>query len=697
MSTELNLSLSLRKRMPVILQTEVAECGLACLAMVAGYYGHNIDLGALRRRFSASMKGLSLLDLSRFATGLFLATRPVRVEIEELSKLHMPCILHWKFIHYVVLERITSKGAYIHDPAHGRRWVPLKELSESFSGIALELWPAEGFERKTEKERIRLSDLFRRIDGLKRALVQIFLLSLCLEVIALLSPIGSQIIFDEVIVAADHDLLTLVAIGMGILVILQVIFGLSRAWATLIMGTNLSLQWTTALFDHMLRLPLSYFEKRHVGDVVSRFGSLGHIQSALTTDIIGAVLDGIMTIGALIMMIFYGGWLALVAFGTLTIHLLIRVAAYRPYRAANEAAIIQRAKESSHFIETIRGVASIKTLDLHERRRGTWLNLLVNAINANLQIQKLDFVFGTVGTFLAAADGIIMLVIGTRFVMNGSMTIGMLIAFIAYKDQFVGRVGALIGLAINLKMLSLHTERIADIALATPEDTPANGLYPTVQSQPEQSALLSVQNVHFSYGEGLPKVLEAVSFDVAAGECLAITGASGCGKTTLLKIMAGLITPSEGKILVGDVDINQLGTVNYRRSIATVLEDDQLFAGTISENIACFDSNADQAWIERCAELVAMHDEIMGMPMRFDSLVGDMGSTLSGGQKQRLFLARALYRRPSILFLDEATSALDETNEQRINQAVAKLKISRIIVAHRPSTIAQASRIIKLG
>ncbi|MGQ5720586.1 peptidase domain-containing ABC transporter [Pseudochrobactrum asaccharolyticum] len=697
MSAGLNLSLSLRKRMPVILQTEVAECGLACLAMVAGYYGHNIDLGALRRRFSASMKGLSLLDLSRFATGLFLATRPVRVEIEELSKLHMPCILHWKFIHYVVLERITSKGAYIHDPAHGRRWVPLKELSESFSGIALELWPAEGFERKTEKERIRLTDLFRRIVGLKRAMLQIFLLSLCLEAIALLSPIGSQIIFDEVIVAADHDLLTLVAIGMGTLVVLQVIFGLSRTWATLIMGTNLSLQWTTALFDHMLRLPLSYFEKRHVGDVVSRFGSLGRIQSALTTDMISAVLDGIMTIGALIMMILYGGWLALVAFGTLTIHLLIRVAAYRPYRAANEAAIIQRAKENSHFIETIRGVASIKTLDLHEQRRGTWLNLLVNAINANLQIQKLDFVFGTVGTFLAAADGIIMLAIGTRFVMNGSMTIGMLIAFIAYKDQFVGRVGALIGLVISLKMLSLHTERIADIALATPEDAPTDRVYPAVQSQPEQSALLRVQNVHFSYGEGLPKVLGAVSFEVAAGECFAITGASGCGKTTLLKIMAGLITPSEGKILIGDVDINQLGTVNYRRSIATVLQDDQLFAGTIGENIACFDSNADQAWIEQCAELVAMHDEIMAMPMRFDSLVGDMGSTLSGGQKQRLFLARALYRRPSILFLDEATSALDETNEQRINQAISQLKISRVLVAHRPSTIAQASRIIKLG
>ncbi|MGH6773875.1 peptidase domain-containing ABC transporter [Brucella tritici] len=696
MKNRLNFSLSLKRQLPVILQIEVAECGLACLAMVAGYYGHTIDLSALRRRFAVSLKGLSLLDISRIASSLFLATRPVRIELPDLSKLQTPCILHWELRHYVVLEKVSAKGAYIHDPARGRRLVSLKELSDCFTGVALELWPAEGFERKTEKERIRLTDLFRRITGLKRALFQIFTLSLCLEAIALLSPIGSQIIFDEVIVAPDRDLLTLVAIGLGVLVVLQLVFGLARSWAVLIMGTNLNLQWTTALFDHLLRLPLSYFEKRHVGDVVSRFGSLGRIQSALTTDLVSAVLDGIMTIGAFIMMVLYGGWLTALALIALLLHLALRIAAYHPYRAANEAAIIQGAKEDSHFIETIRGIASIKTMDLHDRRRSAWLTLLVNAINADLRIKKLDMLFGVMGTFLAATDGIIMLILGTRSVMDGAMTVGMLIAFLAYKDQLVGRVGALIDLAISLKMLTLHTERIADIALTSPEAMPSLAATSQAQMQTEQSLPVRVDNVYFSYGEGLPKVLNGISLSIEPGECVAITGPSGCGKTTLLKIMAGLIEPTDGKVLFGDADIGQVGLVHYRRHIATVLQDDQLFAGTIAENISCFDPHADQAWIEECAQLVAMRDEIIAMPMRYDSLIGDMGSSLSGGQKQRLFLARALYRRPSILFLDEATSALDEANERRINAAVSSLDISRILVAHRPSTIAQASRRIEL-
>lgn len=696
MSAQLNLSLFSRRRVPVVKQTEVAECGLACLAMVAGYHGHNIDLGTLRRRFAVAMTGLSLLDLSHFASGLSLSTRAVRAELDELAKLRTPCILHWKLTHYVVLERIGSKGVYICDPAEGRRWASWQEVSESFTGVALELWPSVGFERKTERKSIRPADLFRRTGGLNRALLQIFLLSLCLEAIALLSPIGSQIIFDEVVVASDHELLTLVAIGMACLVVLQVVFGLARSWAALVMGTSLSVQWTAALFDHMLNLPLAYFEKRHVGDVVSRFGSLGNIQSALTTDVISILMDGIMIIGTLVMMILYGGWMALVACGALTIHLFMRMIAYGPYRAANESAINQEAKEDTHFIETIRGMATIKTLDLRERRRNAWLNLFVNSMNANLRIQKLNLLFGTAGTFLAAADGIATLVIGGHLVIGGSMTVGMLIAFLAYKEQFVSRGQALIEVVINLKMLGLHSERIADIALTSPEEGLAALESPFVRQQLAHSPALSVRNVHLSYGNRLPKVLEGVSLDVAPGECLAIKGPSGCGKTTLLKVMAGLIAPTEGEILLGGRDIRHLGLTNYRRSIATVLQEDQLFAGTISENIAGFDPDPDEAWVEECARMAAIRDEILAMPMRFDSLVGDMGSTLSGGQKQRLFLARALYRRPSILFLDEATSALDEANEKCINQAISQLKISRVIIAHRENTISQASRSINI-
>ncbi len=695
MISKINYSLSFRRQLPVVLQTEVAECGLACLAMVAGYHGHKTDLSTLRRRFAVSVKGLTLLDFSRIANGLFLATRPIRLELHDLSKLQVPCILHWDLRHYVVLEKVTAKGAYIHDPASGRRLVLAKELSESFTGIALELWPVEGFERKVEKERIRLVDLFRRITGLKRALFQIFALSLCLEMMALLTPIASQIIFDEVIVASDRNLLILIAIGMAMLTLLQLIFGLARTWAVLIMGTNLSVQWTTALFDHLLRLPLSYFEKRHVGDVVSRFGSLGSIQSSLTTDLVSAVLDGIMAIGALVMMVIYGGWLAALALVTLTLHLVIRIVAYRPYRVANEAAIIQGAKEDSHFIETIRGVASVKTMDLHDRRRGTWLALMVNAINANLRIKKLDMLFSVFGTFLAAADGLLMLILGTCAVMDGVMTVGMLIAFLAYKDQLVGRVGALIDLAIGLRMLTLHTERISDIALTHPEAAAAVAA-PVIQRGEGQSLPLKVENVHYTYGQGLPKVLSGINITIEPGECVAITGVSGCGKSTLLKIMAGLIEPTEGNVTLGNVDIKLAGITNYRRQIATVLQDDQLFAGTIGENISGFDPNADQKWIEECAEMVAIRDEILAMPMQYDTLIGDMGSSLSGGQKQRLYLARALFRQPTILFLDEATSSLDEANEHRINEAVSKLNVSRIFVAHRATTITRANRRIEL-
>lgn len=696
MKRGLNFSLSLKRQLPVILQTEVAECGLACLAMVSGFHGYETDLSTLRRRFSASTKGLSLLDLSRIAGALFLATRPVRVELDELASLRLPCILHWDLQHYVVLENVTANGVYIHDPAHGRRSITLRELSDSFTGVALEVWPSEGFVRKKERTRIRLADLFRRVTGLKRALFQIFALSLCLEAIALLSPIGSQIIFDEVIVASDHDLLTLVAIGLTVLVVLRLVFGLARSWAVLVMGTDLNIQWTTALFDHLLRLPLSYFEKRHVGDIVSRFGSLGRIQSALTTDLVSAVLDGIMTIGAFVMMVLYGGWLTAIALVAVLSHLALRVGAYHPYRSANEAAIIQGAKEDTHFIETIRGVASIKSTDLHDRRRGAWLKLLVDAINADLRIKKLDMLFGVIGTFLATADGIAMLILGAHSVMDGAMSVGMLIAFIAYKDQFVGRIGALIDLAINLKMLTLHTERIADIALSPPEAA-AQPAVVTLRSRPaESSFLLSAENVHYCYGEGLPNVLNGTSLTIEPGECVAITGPSGCGKTTLLKIMAGLIEPTDGKVLFDHTDISVMGLVNYRKHIATVLQDDLLFAGTIAENISCSDPDADQAWIEECAEIVCMRKEIMAMPMRYDSLIGDMGSSLSGGQRQRLFLARALYRRPTALFLDEATSALDEANERRINAAVTALNISRILVAHRPSTIALATRRLEL-
>jgi len=693
MTVASRLAFGFHRRLPVILQTEVTECGLACLAMVAGHYGHDIGLGTMRRRFSTSLKGMSLGDIVRVASGLSLATRGLRLEPAELKALRLPCMLHWDFSHFVVLDQINSRGAVIHDPARGRRFVPMAELAQRFTGVALELWPTGGFEKREERERLKLAELFRPVVGLKRALSQILVLSLGLEVLAILAPIGSQVVMDQVIVAADLDLLSLVAIGMGLLLLLQTLLGLARSWGILVMGTSLGIEWETRLFDHMLRLPLFWFEKRHIGDVVSRFGSLGPIQSAFTTDLVGGVLDGIMTIGTLAMMLLYGGWLASVALVTTGLYLILRLIAYGPYRAASEAALVQGAKEDSHFMESVRGAASIKVFGLRERRRSAWMNLLIDKINAGLKIQKLDLVFGTATGLLFGADAIVMLWFGAREVIVGTMTIGMLIAFLAYKSQFSGRIGNLIGLALRLRMLSLHGERLADIALAEPDEgepMPA----PAILSRPGR---LEARTLSFRYGDSEPEVLRGLDLAIAPGESVAITGRSGCGKTTLLKVLAGLLPPTGGAVLLGGHDIRSIGVDGYRASVACVLQEDRLFVGSMAENIAAFDPNPDQGWIEECARMAAIDGDIRRMSMGYETMTGDMGSALSGGQKQRLYLARALYRRPAILFLDEATSHLDEANEAAINQAVAELRISRVIVAHRPSTIKSANRAIELS
>lgn len=688
------LSFTLGNPLPVILQTEVAECGLACLAMVCGYHGNRTDIGILRRRYSASIKGMSLKSLMQTATKLGFANRAIRLDVVDFANLRMPCVLHWDFSHFVVLAKVTAKGIVVHDPALGRRYLTIDEASTHFTGVALELWPTGGFEKKVEKERIRLSELFRNVSGLKCTLSQLFLLSLCLEVFALVSPIGSQIIIDQVVVSADRSLLTTVAIALCLFLLLQTMIGIARGWAGLVMGTSLNLQWTTGLFDHLLRLPLSYFEKRHIGDVVSRFSSLAPIQTALTTDIIEAILDVLVVVGSLCLMLLYGGWLTWIAVATLALQTLIRVVSYPAYRSANEAAIVQHAREESHFLESIRGIASLKALDLYEPRRATWLNLMIESLNAGLRVQKLDLVFGTTNGLLGGCDRIIMLWLGASAVIDGTMTIGMLIAFLAYKDQFTGRVSALTGLAVRLKMLGMHGERIADIALSQPEDETGGDRGDQDMSRFKGS--LELKNLNFQYSDSDPQVLSDINLAIHPGEIIALTGPSGSGKTTLMKLMAGLLAIQDGGLRIDGQEINRLGLANYRKVVACVLQDDRLFAGTIAENISGFDPEHDHERVRECARLASIAEEINAMPMVYETLVGDMGSALSGGQRQRLFLARALYRQPKILFLDEATSHLDEDNERTINDALTKLSITRIIMAHRQTSINLAHRIFRI-
>lgn len=688
-----DLAFGFGSKLPLILQTEATECGLACLGMVAGYHKYNTDLRTLRGQFQISLKGARLADLIQIATRMDLETRAVKLELDDLKQLKLPCILHWDFNHFVVLKKVSGKTITIHDPAAGIRKLSFAEASKSFTGVALECWPNTHFKPKEEKQTISLRGLLGRVSGISRSFGQIIILALALEVFALVSPFFLQWVIDNVIVSEDRDLLTTLAIGFGLLMVMQQAVTTIRSWVIMYMGTTLNIQWRANVFSHLIRLPTTYFEKRHLGDVVSRFGAIDQIQKTLTTSFLEAILDGLMTVVTLAMMFFYSSTLGWIAVGTMFLYAMIRWAWYRPLRNATEDQIIHAAKQQSHFLETIRGVKAIKLFQRHNERRSSWLTLLVDQINADLRTQKLQLFYSLLHGLLFGAENILILWLGAKLVMDGNFSVGMLMAFNSYKGQFDTRVSSLIDKYFELKMLQLQGERLADIVLTKPE-TSQEQINTSIDISLEPS--IEVSNLRFRYAEQEPLVLDGVNLKIAAGESIAIVGPSGCGKTTLINVMLGILSATEGDVLIGGTSTKLLGIDSLRRMVGTVMQDDVLFAGSIADNISFFDPHADQKWINDCAQMAAISADITAMPMAYNTLVGDMGTVLSGGQKQRILLARALYKRPKILFLDEATSHLDIAREQQVNASVKSLNMTRIIVAHRPETIATASRVIVL-
>ena len=681
-----------RRRMPVVMQTEAAECGLACLAMIAAHHGLQTDLATLRRRFSLSLKGATMADLVRMAAELRLGARPLRAELEHLSQLELPCVLHWDMNHFVVLESVGPAGVKILDPARGARRLSLAEVSRHFTGIALELSPEADFEPRVERQRIGLSALLGRARGLKRSLLQIFALALALEVFALLAPFFMQWVVDGVLPGADLGLLQTLGLGFALLVLIQVATGVLRSWAVLHMASTMNVQWVCNVFAHLLRLPMDWFEKRHTGDVMSRFGAIQQIQQTLTTHFVEAVLDGLLVVATLAMMLLYSVGLTAVVLASVALYALLRAVLYRRLRDATEEEIVQDARRATHFLESLAGVRAIKLFNRRADRQARFANLVVDGMNATLRVRRLELAQQAGHRLLFGLERVAVVWLGALLVLQGGFTLGMLFAFVAFKEQFAARVSGLIDKLAELRMLGLQAERLSDIVLTAPESE--TGSLPPLGAEP--APRLELRELSFRYADAEPDVLQGCSLSVEAGESVAIVGPSGCGKTTLLKLMLGVHAPRAGEILVGGVRLERLGLARWRDMIGTVMQDDTLFAGTVADNIAFFDAEPDLEWVRECARMAAVDEEIEAMPMGYQTLIGSLGASFSGGQRQRILLARALYKRPRILFLDEATSALDVDKERLVNRAVARLALTRVIVAHRPETVASADRVIVL-
>ena len=673
----------------IILQSESAECGLACVAMVANQYGHQLDLTTLRNRYSVSLKGTTLQQLMLLANQLGLASRALKLELAELNRLKTPCILHWEMNHFVVLTKVHRKGITILDPAIGERRLTFEEVDNAFTGVALELTPTTDFKKVDERVQLKLTAFWNKAKGIIPALVKLFILSLILQVFALASPYYTQLVVDEVLVSYDKPLLVVLALGFGLLMLIQVVVGILRSWIALHLGTMLSMQMVTNLFRHLLHLPAAFFEKRHMGDITSRFGSLAAVQSLLTTSLIGGLLDGIMVVIVFAMMYLYSPQLSLVVILVVLLYALLRWAFFWPMRQLTEESIVAGAKEQSVFMESIRGYQALKLFGQETQRLNLWQNRHAEAVNKDYRLAKWGIGAGVANQLLFGIEGILIVYLAAQQVMAEVMTVGMLFAFMAYKGQFTSRMSSLISLVVEIKMTKLHLARLADIALTEKEQTGQ------LNDNRELSGNLSIKELGFRYASNEPLLFNNLSITINAGESIAIIGPSGTGKTTLLKLMLGLLTRESGKIEVDGIDIKQFGLRNYRSQIAAVMQDDHLMSGTLAENISFFDPQLDMQQVHKAAELAGIHQDIGAMPMGYNSLVGDMGSSLSGGQKQRLLLARALYRKPKILFMDEATSHLDVRLEHYVNQAIKQLKMTRIIIAHRPETIVNAERIMQ--
>ncbi len=676
-----------------MLQSEAAECGLTCVAMVAAHHGHRVNVGGLRRRFPSSMKGATISELIGVASELELAPRALRLELDELSKLQLPAILHWDMQHFVVLTAVKGRTATILDPASGRRTMSLQKLSSHFTGVALELTPTADFKPLDARVTTKLTDLWSRLRGYRGAMGQVLALSLLLQLTTLVMPFFMQLTIDEAVGQSDTNLLGLLLAGFGMVYILNGVIQGLRSWVVLTLGQSISFQLGGNVIRHLFRLPMNYFESRHVGDLMSRIGSTQPIQSLLTTGIVNAGIDAVLALTTLVVMALLNTTLALLVVATTVVYILFRMAVYPALKRRTEEEIVARANEETFLMESIRAIRSIK-LHVHEAmRENGWRNRYAAVVSADYREQIYKIWTRLVENLLFGLQLLLTVYIAARAIIGDEMTIGMMLAFLAYRSSFISSATSLVDHAENYRLLSVHLERLSDI-VAHPRENVVTAAAPRDGLMPAPS--IRAENLTFSYAPSDPPILRDMNFDIPAGTFAAIVGPSGTGKTTLMRIMLGLLVPTSGKLLIDGKPLTPASTSAWRARIGAVLQDDHLLTGTLADNISFFDPSPNDRAIEAASRMARIHDTIAEMPMAYQSLIGDMGAALSSGQRQRVMLARALYRDPDALFLDEGTANLDEENERAIGEMLKGLPITRVVIAHRPILVERADIVFRL-
>ncbi len=677
------------RRLRHIPQSQQSECGLACLAMIADFHGLRLDLMATRARTGNAGRGHTLRALMEAAEKLGMTGRALRLEMEELGQLKVPCVLHWDLDHYVVLEKVRKRRALVLDPAGERRWWRFAQLDPHFTGVALELAPRVDFQSEDLRGVLPLKPIARSFDRLARTLAGLTTIALAMQMIALAPPILSQILIDEVSASQDSELLRSMLLAMALLAAVAIPLRLLQGWIGIWLSTSISLQTSRNLTRRLFSLPARFFRERHVGDVVSRMQSLSPIVEFATGSVITGVINLLKVSIAGVAMLIYSPVLMLISLGGLALRTGLVWSVLPAQRRLARDGLVAGAKQSSAMLESLRGSETVKALAGETERLTVWQTHLVDKLNLDVRGARIGMYSGAGLSALGEAEQIAFLGVGVLALFNGQITLGALFAFMTLRNRFSAALGALIALFQQAYMLRLHAERLGDIVEheAEPEDgLPVRRL----------SGAFEAQDLGFAYSRNEGFVLRGFSCCIEPGQLVVLTGPSGSGKSTFLKLLAGLETPTEGQLLADGTQVERLHRRDYRQQLGFVLQGDILFRGSIAENISFFDPVPDTGLIDEVARLTTVDSDIRKFPMGMASQIGDMGSNLSGGQAQRILLARALYRRPRALILDEATSHLDPETEERVVQMLKGLGVTTVCAAHRPAILRYADQVLQL-
>jgi len=681
-----------RNRVPVVLQHERTECGLACLAMVAAHFGKSISLERLRQGAQLSGHGATFQELVKIADSLQLISRPVRLSLRETPNLKLPAVLHWRMNHFVLLTAVGRSDWTIHDPAIGKRTIQFAEMDESFTGVALEFTKTNDFSPGAYSSDFGIL----RIAGSFQNLFRFLGLMLCLlfvsQLLALVPAIATQILIDEVVMGQDRMWLFRGLAGLALIMTATLLLDALRGWISLYVGTRLTTDSTISILNHLLRLPVEFVKRRHLGDLMSKLDSLTPIREAIATHSVNAFVQFVVLVTTLVIMTLYSPWLTLVSALGLALTLGVTVALLPVSRRLGRQLFIHhRALQSSSLVETLRGYETVRSLGLSAIRRQHWQSHFLSATQVNIKQGKIAIGRGTGLGAISMGEQLMFLAVAISGILDKEITLGVVFAFMGLRSRLAGAAIALADLIQTFSLLRVHTDRLFDIVQAAPVPESLSG---AIRSNVEGD--FRANGLSFSYGDN-QVVIRDFSCSIKAGANAVIVGPSGCGKTTLLRILAGHLEPNDGCVAIDGFERSLWDRHSMTAQSAFVLQNDQMFQGTITENISAFSMAPDMARVRTAAIQAECWLDIQNLPLRTETLIGDSGAGLSDGQVQRLTLARALYRRPRILFLDEATSHLDVTTERKVLGNIAALNITIISVAHRPDAIALADQVIDLG